>query len=381
MKKKATKNELIKNVIINGNSIDEMNKMPENSVDLIFADPPYWMRTEGVLHRVEGTAFDGCDDDWDKFNSLDDYEVFTEAWLRACYRILKPNGSFWVIGGMQCIYAIGAVMQKLGFWFINDVIWYKKNPTPNFMGTRLNNSHETLIWATKKKNSKYTFNYKTAKELNLETVSRTDHQKGVRKQLGSVWRMSVCSGNERLKNDAGEKLHSTQKPEELLYRIIAISSKPGDLVLDPFGGTMTTAAMAKRLGRDYIMLERDENYCKCGQKRIDAVEYEDSDIANAVFDKKPLKVSMTDMIANGFFEIGEDFYLKDAIVPSAKLVEEGKLLFDGKIVDMHSCAAVAKGSSAKRLNGFDCWYVMRNGELKSISVVRDEFRDMLSNNQ
>ena len=234
-----------KNIIINGNSIEEMNRMEPNSVDLIFADPPYWMRVEGVLKRIEGTDFNGCNDEWDQFNTLDDYENFTKEWLTTCYRILKPNGSIWVIGGMQCIYTIGAIMQQIGFWLINDVVWHKKNPTPNFMGPRLNNSHETLIWATKNKKSKYTFNYKTGKELNVDTVDKIDYNKGIRKQMGSVWKFAVCSGNERLKDDNGEKLHSTQKPQELLERIIAISSNIGDLVLDPFGGTMTTAAAAK----------------------------------------------------------------------------------------------------------------------------------------
>ena len=169
--------------IICGDTIAEMKKLPSGSIDLIFADPPYWMRTEGVLTRVEGTDFDGCNDDWDQFQSLEDYDKFTEDWLTECYRLLKPNGSIWVIGGMQCVYSIGAIMQKLGFWFINDVIWYKKNPTPNFMGTRLNNSHETLLWATKSKKAKYTFNYKTGKELNNDTVTEEAFAKGERKQF------------------------------------------------------------------------------------------------------------------------------------------------------------------------------------------------------
>ena len=209
------------NKVICGDSIEEMNKMQPNSVDMIFADPPYWMRTEGVLKRVEGTDFNGCDDTWDKFDSLEDYEDFTKKWLSACHRILKPNGSIWVIGGMQCIYTIGSIMQDLGYWLVNDVIWHKKNPTPNFMGTRLNNSHETLIWATKSKKSKYTFNYKTAKELNVDSITEDEYSKGVRKQMGSVWRFPVCSGSERLKDENGEKLHSTQKPLEMLERIIA----------------------------------------------------------------------------------------------------------------------------------------------------------------
>ena len=215
------------------------------------------MRVEGSLQRPEGSYFSGCDDTWDSFRDNVDYVNFSRNWLRECKRILKPNGSIWVIGSMQCIYGIGGVMQELGFWFVNDVIWHKSNPTPNFHGTRLNNSHETLIWATKDKRAKYTFHYKSAKELNCEVMA---FDKGERKQLGSVWKIPICSGKERLKDERGDKLHNTQKPESLLYRIIAISSKLGDVVLDPFGGTMTTAAMAKRLGRNYISFERDSKY-------------------------------------------------------------------------------------------------------------------------
>lgn len=361
------------NIIINGNCIEELNKLPENSIDLIFADPPYWMRVEGSLMRVEGTEFDGCDDEWDKFNTLGEYEDFTRNWLKACYRVLKPDASIWVIGGMQCIYSIGAVMQQLGFWFINDIIWHKKNPTPNFKGTRLNNSHETLIWATKSMKSKYTFNYKTAKELNIDTVSEKDYSNGVRKQMGSVWRFAVCAGGERLKRDNGEKLHSTQKPVALLKRIIAVSSKKGDIVLDPFGGTMTTGAAAKMLGRRYIMIEKEEEYCRYGQKRLDNIQYEDSDIANSIFDIKPKRVTMAEMIANGYFKAGESFYLKKG-GEVAELTEDGKLLYENNIIDMHTCAAKAKGVKAARLNGFDYWYVMRNNERVSISDIREDYR-------
>ncbi len=253
------------NKVINGDCLVELAQLADESVDLIFADPPYWMRVEGVLKRPEGTDFQGCNDDWDNiFQSNEEYKDFTRQWLLECKRVLKKNGSIWVIGGMQCIYTIGAIMQDLGFWFVNDVVWQKSNPTPNFLGTRLNNSHETLIWATKSVKSKYTFNYKTAKELNIDVAG---YEKGERRQLGSIWKLPVCSGNERLKNDNGEKLHSTQKPEQLLYRVIAISSKLNDVVLDPFGGTLTTAAMAKKLGRNYIIIEQNGEYVKYGLER------------------------------------------------------------------------------------------------------------------
>ena len=360
--------------IICGDTIEELKKLPAGSVDLIFADPPYWLRTDGVLTRVEGTSYDGCDDDWDRFQSTGDYEQFTKDWLSECYRVLKPDGAFWVIGGMQCIYSIGAIMQQLGFWIINDVVWHKKNPTPNFLGSRLNNSHETLIWATKSRRSRYCFHYKTAKELNRDSVSAREFEKGTRKQLGSVWRIGVCQGAERLRAEDGGKLHSTQKPEELLYRIIAISSDKGDLVLDPFAGTMTTAAMAKKLGRQYLMIERDPAYCAAGQARLEQIAYEDTPIANAAFDVKPLKVSMEEMIGAGYFRPGETFYLKNGL-PAAELSEGGKLLYHGERIDMHSCAALASGSAAKRLNGFDVWYVERDGALVLIRDIRENYRE------
>lgn len=364
------------NVIICGNSIEEMNKMPEASVDLIFADPPYWMRVEGVLKRVEGTEFDGCDDEWDKFDSLEDYEKFTQEWLTACYRILKPNGSIWVIGGMQCIYTIGAIMQRIGYWLINDVIWYKKNPTPNFMGTRLNNSHETLIWATKSKKSKFTFNYKTAKELNTDTVTEDEFNRGVRKQLGSVWRFSVCSGDERVKDDDGNKLHSTQKPLDMLKRIVAISSKEGDIVLDPFGGTMTTGVAAKMYGRNYIMIERDKKYCEYGERRLKSTKKHMDDVANAVFDIKPIKMTVQEMISTNALKVGEWFSFRDG-EPVAKLLKSGKLEYKGNEMDMHTCAATARGVKASRVNGFDFWYVTRNGTLISIADIRNECREKI----
>lgn len=365
---------MLKDKIICGDAIEEMKKLPDECVDLIFADPPYWMRVEGVLNRVEGTPYDGCDDPWDnQFETTKDYNDFTRAWLGECKRILKPNGSIWVIGGMQCIYTIGAIMQELGFWFINDVIWYKKNPTPNFRGARLNNSHETLIWAAKSDKARFTFNYKTAKELNTDTVDEEDFKKGVRKQLGSVWRIGICQGRERLRRDNGEKLHSTQKPEELLYRVIAISSNIGDLVFDPFGGTMTTAAVAKRMGRHYLTIEKELEYCQYGERRLSSITPVIGGIEKAVYDEKPLRVTMREMIAAGYFIAGETFYLKD-FTEGGKLQPDGKLLYDGKIMDMHSCAALVKGSRAKRLNGFKVWYVLRNDGLVNIDAVRESYR-------
>ena len=256
-------------------------------------------------------------------------------------------------------------MQRLGYWLINDVIWHKTNPTPNFMGTRLNNSHETLIWAVKDRRSKFTFNYKTAKAMNAESPG---------KQMGSVWRFPVCSGSERLKDSEGRKLHTTQKPLAMLERVIAISSSMGDIVLDPFAGTMTTAAAAKKLGRRYIMIERDETYCAFGRERLSAVTFEDSEISRADFDVKPQKVTMNEMIEAGYFVAGEKFFLKDGH-ECAELLPDGKLLYHSETIDMHTCAARAKNLRAKRVNGFDFWYVMRNNQLVSIRDIRENYRN------
>ncbi len=347
------------NQILQGDSLELLKTIPSQSIDLIFADPPYWMRVEGALKRPNGGDFSGCDDLWDnQFATNSDYSDFTRAWLTQCRRILKPNGSIWVIGAMQCIYTIGGIMQDLDFWFINDIVWHKSNPTPNFLGTRLNNAHETLIWATKNKKSTYTFHYKTAKELNSDNVAPSEFSKGARKQLGSVWKMPVCSGTERLKNARGEKLHSTQKPESLLYRIIAISSNMGDVVLDPFGGSMTTAAMAKRLGRSYIMLEQNSAYIKAGQKRVNGVAFENSDIARAKFDEKVPKVSLCDLIDGGLLRVGQRLYMGES---SAILNANGKVEFEGAIYDIHALCANLKGTKAKRLNGFLHWEVESGG--------------------
>lgn len=329
------------NKILEGDSIEILKKIPDNTFDFCFADPPYFMQIEQgkKLYRVEGTEFDGCDDDWDKFESMEAYKDWTRKWLTEVRRVLKNDGSICVISGMQSIYEIGSILRELGFWVINDIIWQKSNPTPNFGGTRLNNSHETLIWASKSKKSKFEFNYKTGKYLNGG------------KQMGSVWTFPVCSGNERLKNENNEKVHNTQKPEALLYRIIVLFTNKGDLILDPFGGTMTTAAVAKKTGRNYTMIERDKTYIKYGEKRLDNVAPEIGDIENASFDIKPTKVSMSEMTDDGFFIIGEDFIHKNG--EKAKLVNNsGKLEYKGIIDSMHEIAAKMMNGS-RRVNAFD----------------------------
>jgi site-specific DNA-methyltransferase (adenine-specific) len=365
---------LDRNSVIQGDSINVLKSLPENSIDLIFADPPYWMRTSGVLKRTDGTDFSGVNDDWDNFNTLDEYKSFTQEWLIECRRVLKKDGAIWVICGMQCIFTVGSIMQDLGFWIINDVIWKKSNPTPNFKGTRLNNSHETLIWAAKSKKSKFTFNYHTAKQFNVNNADLFSLSNP--KQLGSLWEFPVVTGRERLKDNDGKKLHSTQKPLALLHRIINISSKMGDIVLDPFGGTMTTAVAAKQSGRDYLMIERDQKYLFFGQIRIDSTQVSIGKIEKAVFDVKPTKVRFIELIEKKYLIPGEHVYFKQS-VSHAVLLASGKLEINKKTYSIHEGASVLGNLKSERVNGFDHLTVVRDGKKVLLSEIRENYRTQL----
>lgn len=355
-----------KNKIFLGDNIEVMKSLPDKSFDFCFADPPYYLQIQPnkKLYRVEGTEFDGCQDDWDKFDSMEQYKQFTIKWLTEIRRLLKDDGTICVISGMQSIYEIGSILRDLGFWIINDIIWKKSNPTPNFGGTRLNNSHETILWASKSKKSKFTFNYKTGKHLNGN------------KQMGSIWEFPVCSGKERLKDGSGNKLHTTQKPEALLYRMLVLFTKKNDLVIDPFGGTMTTAAVAKLTGRNYTMIEREKKYFDYGVKRVKSVVPQLSDIENGNFDVKPLKVSMKEMIQNGYFKLGEIFQHKNG--QQAKLAtDDGKLTYHNQTASMHEIAAHMMNKS-RRVNAFDFLYVKRKQKWISINEVREQYRAKIS---
>src|SRR6478672_13693615 len=245
--------------VIVGDCIEELAKLPEQCVDLVFADPPYNLQINNELLRPNNTRVDGVDDDWDKFGSFAAYDDFTAAWLRACRRVLKPEGSLWVIGSYHNIFRVGTILQDLGFWVLNDVVWRKTNPMPNFRGRRFTNAHETLVWVSMGPKARYTFNYEAMKALNEELQMRSD------------WLFPICSGPERLKQDGGRKMHPTQKPEALLHRIILASSHKGDVILDPFLGSGTTAAVAKRLGRKFIGIEREQAYAEAARARLEAV--------------------------------------------------------------------------------------------------------------
>lgn len=350
------------NKIIKGDCIDTLKQIPDKTFDFCFADPPYFMQIEQgkKLFRVEGTEFDGCDDDWDKFPSLEVYKQWTKEWLTEVRRVLKDDGSLCVISGMQSIYEIGSILRELGYWVINDIVWQKSNPTPNFGGTRLNNSHETLIWASKSKKSKFTFHYKTGKFLNGG------------KQMGSIWTFPVCSGSERLKDENNEKIHSTQKPEALIYRLIVLFTNKGDLILDPFGGTMTTAAIAKKTGRNYTMLEREEKYIQYGIKRLENIVPIIGDVENACYDIKPEKVSFKDMVESNYFYIGEEFIHKNG--EKGVLIDKtGKIKYKDEVASMHEIAGLMMGSS-RRVNAFDYLFVKRDDKLVSIDEIRNKYR-------
>ncbi len=246
--------------ILIGDCIEQMNELPASSVDLIFADPPYNLQLEGSLVRPDQSRVDAVDDDWDKFESFAHYDRFTRDWLRAARRLLKPDGAIWVIGSYHNIFRVGTALQDLDFWMLNDVIWRKSNPMPNFRGTRFTNAHETLIWASKSRKSRPTFNYEAMKSGNEDTQMRSD------------WLFPICTGSERLKDREDEKVHPTQKPEALLHRILMATTNPGDVVLDPFFGTGTTGAVALKLRRHFIGIERDSTYVGAALKRIAAIK-------------------------------------------------------------------------------------------------------------
>ena len=347
------------NTIIAGDCLENLSLIPDESIDLIFADPPYWMQTEGQLLRVEGTKFAGTDDQWDKFDSYREYDAFSEAWLRQCRRILKPNGAIWVIGAFQNIYRLGYIMQNLGFWILNDVIWSKPNAVPNFGGTRFQNAHETMLWCTKSADARYTFNYKTMKHLNGD------------KQEKSVWHIGICIGNERLKDEEGKKAHSTQKPEKLLYNVILSSTKPNDVVLDPFFGTGTTGAVAKRLGRHYIGLEMEEKYIRLAQARIEQVTVEDNDLHNLALEVKPPRVSMPTLIKANYLSVGETLYDK-AGTPIAQVLENGHVDDGEDQLSIHKMSA--KYLNRANNNGWHYFYCKKAGTLQLIDELRYEYQ-------
>jgi modification methylase len=337
-----------------------MAKLPEASVDLVFADPPYNLQLASDLKRPDDSKVDAVDDDWDKFASFAAYDDFTRTWLKACKRVMKPAATIWVIGSYHNIFRVGSIMQDLGFWILNDVIWRKSNPMPNFRGRRFTNAHETLIWASRDAQAKgYTFNYETLKAGNEDIQVRSD------------WTLPLCTGDERLKGRDGKKLHPTQKPEALLTRVILSSSRVDDLVLDPFCGTGTTGAVAKHLGRRFIGIEREAKYARAAEKRIAAVNpLEAPALAPFVSAREAPRVPFSALIERGLLTPGAR--LVDARKRHQALVRaDGAVSLKGEIGSIHKIGALAQGLEA--CNGWTFWHVETP---KGLRVI-DEFRAQL----
>lgn len=361
MKNNKFPKELI-NTITLGDTVETLRQLPDSSVDLIFADPPYNMQVEGELKRTDGSNFKGVEgSEWDEFESIEVYKKFTREWLKEAQRVLKKDrSSLWVIGSFQNIYIVGDVLQELGYWLINDIIWSKTNPTPNFLGTKFTNKQETLLWATPSNKTKYHFNYKTMKALNGG------------KQMTSVWDIPVSSGNERIKDDNGEKLHPTQKPEKLLYNVIISSSKEGDLILDPFMGSGTTGALARRLNRNFFGIEKDERYREYALRRINSETVIIDDYSTAKFDIKPPVVKFRELVKSGFIKKDEKIFFRKT--EQFALVSESKeLIYDGKEYGISKLGGILSGRNSNA-NGWDVWFVERNNKLIPISEIRSQYR-------
>jgi modification methylase len=344
--------------ILIGDCIAAMRALPDACVDMVFADPPYNLQLGGDLFRPEGGRVDAVDNEWDKFDSLKTYDEFSRAWLSEARRILKPNGTLWVIGSYHNIFRVGSVLQDEGFWILNDIIWRKVNPMPNFKGTRFTNAHETLIWASKGENAKYTFNYRAMKTLNDELQMRSD------------WSFPICSGQERIKKN-GTKAHPTQKPEALLYRILLACTKPGDIVLDPFFGTGTTGAVAKRLGRHFIGLERELDYVDVAQERIAAaLPLDESALKTMQADTAAPRVAFGTLVETGYITPGTKVCdVKRRWMATVRA--DGSLIADADTGSIHKLGAMLQG--APSCNGWTFWHYETPDGLKPIDALRQTY--------
>src|SRR3954470_5801122 len=350
--------ELPLDTILQEDCIAAMASLPEASVDMIFADPPYNLQLGGDLFRPEGSRVDAVNDDWDKFETFAHYDQFTRAWLKQARRILKPNGTLWVIGSYHNIYRVGAALQDEGFWILNDIIWRKSNPMPNFRGTRFTNAHETLIWASHGEDSRYTFNYRAMKALNDELQMRSD------------WLLPICSGGERVK-ERGAKAHPTQKPESLLYRVLLACTKPGDVVLDPFFGTGTTGAVARRLGREWIGIEREKRYVRVARERIDSTLPLDERAMKTIASKRTQpRVPFGALVETGMLQPGT--LLTDSKRRwRARICADASLESGGEQGSIHRIGAAAQGAPA--CNGWTFWHFEEGGSLVPLDSLRQRY--------
>ncbi|WP_159947106.1 site-specific DNA-methyltransferase [Rhizobium sp. 18065] len=348
--------------IIKGDCVAALEALPDKSVDVIFADPPYNLQLGGALHRPDQSVVDACDDEWDQFASFEAYDAFTRAWLLACRRVLKPTGTLWVIGSYHNIFRVGATLQDLNFWILNDIVWRKTNPMPNFKGRRFQNAHETMIWASPDPKAKgYTFNYDALKASNDDVQMRSD------------WLFPICSGGERLKGDDGKKVHPTQKPEALLARIIMASTKPGDIVLDPFFGSGTTGAVAKRLGRHFVGIEREQDYIDAASARIAAVEpLGKTELTVLTGKKAEPRVAFNTLVESGLVKPGQVLFdLKRR--HSAIIRADGTLVSGGEAGSIHRLGA--KVQSLDACNGWTFWHYEDGTNLRPIDDLRTVVRN------
>jgi modification methylase len=344
--------------IIHDDCVAAMARLPAASVDMVFADPPYNLQLGGDLFRPEGGLVDAVDDDWDKFDTFETYDAFTRAWLKEARRLLKPNGTLWVIGSYHNIFRVGAALQDAGYWILNDIIWRKSNPMPNFRGTRFTNAHETLIWASRSEDSRYTFNYRAMKALNDELQMRSD------------WTIPICAGGEREKTD-GVKSHPTQKPEALLYRVLLACTNKGDVVLDPFFGTGTTGAVARRLGRKWIGIERESRYIRVARERIDSTLALDESAMKVMASRATQpKLPFGTLVESGAIEPGT--LITDAKRRwSARVLADASVEQGGRQGSIHQIGAAAQGAPA--CNGWTFWHVEQGGVLVPLDKLRQDY--------
>jgi len=341
--------------ILPGDCVTAMRRLPDASVDVVFADPPYNLQLGGDLNRPDGSHVDAVTDEWDRFDSFASYDKFTRDWLTEARRVLKPDGALWVIGSYHNIFRVGAILQDLGFWILNDVVWRKANPMPNFKGTRFTNAHETLIWASMGEKAKYHFNYRAMKTLNDELQMRSD------------WVLPICGGQERLKHD-GHKAHPTQKPEALLYRVLLATSEKGDVVLDPFFGTGTTGAVAKRLGRNWIGCEREDFYRNIARARIEKeLPLDESALTTMQSGKAAPKVAFGALVESGMITPGTTLFDKKRRW-SATVRADGSLAGEGRTGSIHSLGKELQ--AAPSCNGWTFWHLEQGGKVEPLDTVR-----------
>jgi DNA modification methylase len=355
--------EIHPNRILHGDCREILPHFPAESIDLIFADPPYNLQLRQELFRPDSSRVDAVDDAWDRFESFEEYDRFTREWLSECRRVLKPTGSLWVIGTYHNIHRVGAILQSLGYWILNEIVWIKSNPMPNFRGVRFTNAHETLLWAARERGARYTFHHHAMKSLNEELQMRSD------------WILPICSGRERLRAD-GEKVHSTQKPEALLYRVILSSTDPGGLVLDPFFGSGTTGAAAKRLGRLWIGIEKDTAYAQAARRRIDAIPDPPAgvDFLSTPDPRKRKRIPFGNLLESGLLSAGDTLAFDSRSGPKARVCADGSLSWKGKRGSIHQIARMLRGGPC---NGWDHWLALdrRSGERVPIDRLREELRE------